>query len=246
MSKSEGYRDDLAFVHDAGFGDFARHAAAELLRQLEAAKIESGLLVELGSGSGILAAELTRTGYDVLGYDLSPAMVQLARKRAPRAEFRCQSFVAARLPQCVAVTAVGEIFNYLLDPRNSLTRLHAVFGRVHRALAPGGLFLFDVATVGREPTGTRRSFREGDGWGCLFEATEYSKQKQLERRIVTFRRVGKTYRRDDEVHRLRLYERDELIKPLRELGFRVSILHSYGKMQFPPGYLSVLARKSKT
>lgn len=246
MSKSEGYRNDLAFVHDAGFGDFARYAAAELLRQLRAAKIDSGLIVELGSGSGILAAALTRAGYNVVGYDISPAMVQLARRRAPRAEFHCQSFLAARLPQCVAVTAIGEIFNYLFDGRNTPSRLQAVFGRVQRALVPGGLFLFDVATVGREPTGTRRSFREGDGWGCLFEATEYPQRKQLERRIITFRRVGKTYRRDDEVHRLRLYERDELISPLRDLGFRVSILPSYGKLQFPPGYLSVLARKDKS
>lgn len=245
MSKSEGYRDDLAFVHDAGFGDFAHHAAAELLRQLRAAKIDSGQLVELGSGSGILAAELTRAGYDVVGYDLSPAMVQLARQRAPQAEFHCQSFLTARLPRCVAVAAIGEIFNYLFDGRNRLPRLHALFGRVHRVLLPGGLFLFDVATVGREPTGTRRSFREGDGWSCLFEATEFPKRKQLERRIITFRQVGKTFRRDDEIHRLRLYDRHELIQPLRDLGFRVSILPSYGKLPFPPGYLSVLARKKK-
>lgn len=246
MSKSEGYRRDLAYIHDAGFGDFARYAAAELIRQLSAATIKSGLLVELGSGSGILAHKLSAAGYDVLGFDISPAMVELARIQAPRAQFRCQSFLGVQPPPCVAVAAVGEIFNYLFDRRNQLARLRSVFRRVHRALAPGGLFLFDVATVGREPTGTRRSFREGDGWACLFEATEFPKTKQLERRIITFRRHGKAFRRDDETHRLRLYDRDELIEPLRELGFRVSILPSYGKLQFPPGYLSVLARKAQS
>jgi len=76
-----GYGADLAYIHDAGFGDFARKSAPGLLAILRQAGIRGGLVVDLGCGSGIWAAELTRRGYDVLGIDISRAMIRLARAR---------------------------------------------------------------------------------------------------------------------------------------------------------------------
>ncbi len=43
----------------------------------------------------------------------------------------------------------------------------------------------------------------------------------MTRRIVSFRRVGEHYRRDDEVHRVRLFEPSEMSAQLRAAGFRV-------------------------
>jgi SAM-dependent methyltransferase len=238
------YRADLAYIHDAGFGHFAEAAAAELRRLLHAQKVTRGRMVELGCGSGIQAERMVRAGYDVTGFDISRDMVDLSRRRVPGAKFECASFLDVEIPPCMAVTAVGEIFNYLFDRRNSLARLKSVFRRVREALAPGGLFLFDVATVGRVPGGRARNFTEGDGWACLYEAEEDYRSKTLTRRIATFRRSGELYRRDDEIHRLRLYERRELLQPLRQLGFRVRTLSGYDKLKFPAGYVGFAARKN--
>ena len=82
------YREDLSFVHDAGFGGFARAAAPHLLDLLRRRGIESGAVVDLGCGSGIWARELVDAGYEALGIDASAAMVRLARRRAPAARFR--------------------------------------------------------------------------------------------------------------------------------------------------------------
>ncbi len=237
------YRADLAYVHDAGFGEFADAAAKSLLELLRVRGPREGLVVDLGCGSGILAAAVAKAGYDVLGFDISRAMVELSRRRVPRGTFRHASVLDAQIPPCVAVTAVGEVFNYLFDRRHSLTRLTELFRRVHRALVPGGLFLFDVALVGRVPDGTRRTYTEDDGWACLYEAEENRRDKLLTRRITTFRKVGRSYRRDHEVHRLRLFERDELAGPLRKLGFRVRAVRRYGDLSFPPGYIAFVARK---
>jgi SAM-dependent methyltransferase len=238
------YRADLAYIHNAGFGGFAAAAAKSLLKLLRAGRVREGLVVDLGSGSGILAASLVESGYDVLGFDISAAMVELSRRRVPQGTFRRASILDAAIPACVAVTAVGEIFNYLFDARQSPGRLKGVFQRVHAALSPGGWFLFDAALPGRVPAGIRRNFTEGEDWACLFEAAEDPRRKRLTRRITTFRKFGDAYRRDYEVHRLRLYERRELLVPLKRLGFRVRSLPSYGALEFPPGYAAFAAQKS--
>src|SRR5262249_57706897 len=102
---ADAYREDLAYIHDAGFGGYARSAAAVLLRALRQAGAERGLVIDLGCGSGILAAEIAAAGYDVLGFDISSAMVALARRHVPQAHFPVQSLWAAYLPPSLAVPA---------------------------------------------------------------------------------------------------------------------------------------------
>jgi SAM-dependent methyltransferase len=238
------YATDLAFIHDAGFGDFAREASAFLIEILRQRGISRGLVVDFGSGSGILAECVSKADYEVLGFDVSRAMIELASKRVPTATFRHESFLDAQLPPCVAVTAIGEIFNYLFDRRNTNARLRGVFRRVHAALRPGGVFVFDVALVGRVPEGIRRGFTAGPDWACLYEACEDPLAHTLERRITSFRKVGEHYRRDAEVHRLRLYRRAPLLADLRAAGFRARTLAGYGATPFPPGYAGFVARKA--
>jgi hypothetical protein len=45
----KGYREDLAYIHDSGFGDYARKAAPGLLRILARNRIGAGLVVDLGA-----------------------------------------------------------------------------------------------------------------------------------------------------------------------------------------------------
>ena len=80
------YGEDLAYVHDAGFTSLAALAADRLIEELHRLS-KGGLVVELGAGSGVAAARLGAAGFDVLGIDASPAMIQLARENAPRATF---------------------------------------------------------------------------------------------------------------------------------------------------------------
>jgi SAM-dependent methyltransferase len=238
------YRDDLATIHDTGFGGPAQAAAAVLLEALRRRGINRGLVVDLGCGSGILAGELSAAGYDILGIDISAAMVSLARQRVPKGRFRCESLLKAELPSCVAVAAVGECFNYLFDASNTERSLAKRIGRIFDALDPGGLFLFDIAEPGRVPgPAPRRTYTEGKDWAVLVTAEEDRRHRSLTRRITTFRQVGEFYRRDHEVHRLRLIPRAAMTALLRGLGFRVRVLRSYGPLPFVRGHVGFLARK---
>src|SRR5262245_1421425 len=181
----EGYKDDLAYIHDAGFGHYAANAA-RVLRDALRGKFAGGLVIDLGCGSGILAQKLTGAGYDVLGIDQSAAMIALARKRAPKAHFQHQSFVSAQLPPCVAVTAIGEIFNYLFDGSNTMPRLRNLLRRIFQALSPGGLLLFDVDGPGRgSKAGRYQVFREGKDWAVLADIEEDRSQNLLTRKIIS-------------------------------------------------------------
>jgi SAM-dependent methyltransferase len=239
-----GYRDDLAYIHDVGFGHFARSGAPFLLKLLRQNGKPDGLVVDLGCGSGILAKALGDAGYRVLGFDLSPAMIDIAGERAPNADLRVGSFLSAKLPPCVAVTAIGEILNYQFDRRNTERALGQLFRRVHDALDAGGLFIFDVATPGRVVgDGPQKSYRENGDWAVLVEAEEDKTRRRLTRRITSFRRVGELYRRDHEVHRLRLFDPPKLTRQLRAAGFRVRTVSGYGELRFPPGLVGFVARK---
>jgi SAM-dependent methyltransferase len=238
----EAYKNDLTYIHDVGFGDFAKNSAPGLLELLRQNGITDGLVVDLGCGSGLWARELSKAHYDVLGIDISPAMIEMARERVPGGNFRVASLLKTDLPQCVAVTSLGECLNYLFDESNSMRELRRLFRRVYLALEPGGVFIFDVAEPGRGK-GPRQKHIEGPDWAVLVGVEEDTRGNQLTRSITLFRKIGESYRRDQEVHRLRLYKRSDVAKELRGVGFRVRTLRAYGDQAMIKGCVGFIARK---
>jgi SAM-dependent methyltransferase len=214
--QSEWYKEDLTYIHDAGFGDFALGSAPGILEILRRNGIRGGLVVDLGCGSGLWARELARARYSTLGIDISEAMIDIARRRVPEAEFRVASVFEAGIPPCNAVTALGEVLNYLFDPGNQ--------------------------EPGQVPRGTKtRGFTEGNDWMVLVEKDE--ERGTLTRRIITFRRAGEHYRRSDEVHRQRLYKAPDVAGELRLVGFRVRTIRGYGRYRLPRAHAAFVARK---
>jgi SAM-dependent methyltransferase len=239
------YGSALARIHDDGFGFHARAAADELLARLARAGHRAGLVVDLGCGSGLLARRMLAAGYEVMGVDQSPAMVALARRRAPEARIERASFVDVEIPPCVAVTAVGEVLGYAFDGRAGRGALRALFARARRALVPGGLLLFDLAGPGRGPaTRPRRTWREGDGWTVCLETLERPAEGTLTRRHVLYVRRGAGWRRGDEVHVLNLHDPRAVLEDLAAAGFRARVLRRYGELRFPRGLAGFAATPS--
>lgn len=206
--------------------------------------MSSGLVVDLGCGGGRWALELNRKGYEAFGVDQSAAFIRLARKNAPQSKFKQGSLWTAQLPECDAVTAIGECLNYRLDGKIRTPELGRLFARVYRALRAGGVFIFDVAGPGRiSESGLRRIGSQGADWAILAETTGDKARQTLVRRIICFREIGRSYRRTDEIHRLQLYRPAEIVRILRRTGFGVECLNSYGAFQLPAGITAFVARK---
>ncbi len=235
------YGSDLSYIHDVGFGGFAAGAAPGLLELLRRNGIDRGLVIDLGCGSGIWAARLAAEGYDVLGFDQSPAMIALARRKAPEARFETDSLFRAALPACAAATSVGECLNYAFDRTNSRRSLARLFARVYRALSPGGVFVFDIAEPGQPAAALARRFVQTQDWAVLVDASEAA--GVLVRRITTYRRNGKIYRRNEETHKLKLYRGTDLVADLRAAGFSARTMRSYGDFDLPQAHTAIVARK---
>ncbi len=239
---AEAYNRDLAYIHNVGFGSFAERSGPGVLDLLRRSGIRAGLVVVLGCGGGLWARQLADAGYGVLGIDLSPHMIALARQRVPEGTFRTVSFLDGDFPPCAAITSLGECFNYLFDERNGQSSLRRLFRQAHRALRPGGLLILDVAEPGRA-RGSHRCFWKGCDWACLVEYVHDQRRNRLTRQITTFRKVGRQYRRAEETHVQQLYEGSRLAGDLRELGFRVRTVRGYGDFRFPKRLVGLIARK---
>jgi SAM-dependent methyltransferase len=241
---NEWYKEDLAYIHDTGHSKYAIESAPGILEILNQNNIRSGLIVDLGCGSGLSALELIKADYRVRGVDISESLIAIARTRVPSAEFRVESMFKTDIPSCNAVISIGECFNYLFDVDNNSQMLVQLFDRIYRALTPGGVFIFDIAEPGQVMPGkTTKGFTEGNDWIVLVEKEEAQAPSILIRRIITLRKVGDNYRRDDEVHHLRLYQATDVAEKLRQVGFQVQIMRSYGQYQLPEAHAAFIARK---
>jgi SAM-dependent methyltransferase len=239
------YGPDQALIHHENFGRLAQIAAEDLLSLLARAGLTGGTVVDLGCGSGILARIVSDAGYDVVGVDISSAMIELARKKAPRATFHVGSLLDLELPAAVAVTGIGEALNYATDPRAGMTELERLAHRVNDALEAGGVFMFDIATPGREG-GARQQWHDRDGWSLYMKAEETGPQS--DRYITIFRRKAEEcYVRTDEHHVLRLYIPEEVAGLLRQAGLEAEVHGDYPGVppDLPPipGWKVILARK---
>jgi len=136
---------------------------------------------------------------------------------------------AVAIPPCDAVVAVGEVLNYM--PERAACA--ALFARVFRALTPGGLFVFDAREPGRGGPPVVRGC-VGRDRAVLTLAIENPARGTLVRAITSFRRVGRRYRRADEIHRLTLLPAADVARRLRTAGFRVRIARAYAVYEAAP------------
>lgn len=238
------YREDLAHIHDTAFGALAEHAAVLVCERLAACGRLHGRVVDLGCGGGVLARRLVDTGYAVRGVDLSEALIARARARVPEGHFEVGSVLDVALETCVAVTAIGEVLGYAFDEANTPARRQALFTRVHAALEPRGVFVFDMAGPERAPAeGVQRVTTSGEGWSVHMEAEADPERRVLTRRITTRRRIDGQERTDHETHRLWLVEPAQVVDELGAAGFEVETVQAYAGLPLPPGLTGFIASR---
>lgn len=238
------YQENLAYVHHKGFGELVGAAGPELLKTFKAHGIVEGHVVDVGCGDGMWLRTLIEAGFAATGIDQSGAFVRLARRTAPRAIVRRASLFRTAFPRCDVMTALGEVFNYLPPGTRTSPSLFRVFLRAHAALRPGGLLVFDLLVSGR-PRLHYETSRIGSDWAIFTQVTEERQRSRLTRHIVAFRRSGRHYTREKEVHVLHVPTRSNVLSALRRAGFIARAGGSYGAFTLARRRLAFVARKPR-
>ena len=145
MSRNEAVRE----AYDRNAASYDRHAALEaevcnrLLDRVAFRRAEPGVVGDLGCGTGLALGALKKTfgKAQVIGLDLSPPMLNLARRQSRLTRpVRLVEADMAALP--LASRSVDLVFSNLALPW--LERWDRVFEDVARVLKPGGMFLFSM------------------------------------------------------------------------------------------------------
>ena len=133
-----------AFNEDANYDALAGH----ILRQLRAHGIHSGIVADLGCGTGDLTLALAKAGYDMIGIDLSEEMLCILREKMY--EQGRQGILLLQQNLCAldlygTVRAAVSTFDTLnhIGPSEQFER---ALCRSALFIEPGGILLVDMNT----------------------------------------------------------------------------------------------------
>jgi SAM-dependent methyltransferase len=130
-----------------------------LLPELERHGLRKGRLLDIGCGTGRAFEPMLRRGWEIVGCDLTPAMLAEARGKYGAA-VPLELADIRELPvfgEFELVWALNDVINYLLDDGD----LERALAGMRANLAPGGLVLFDADTLSLFES----SFASGDDDG---------------------------------------------------------------------------------
>ncbi|HGG05837.1 MAG TPA: class I SAM-dependent methyltransferase, partial [Aliiroseovarius sp.] len=184
-------------------------------------------LFDIGCGDGTWMAAARDMNIDVHGIDISDSFVDMCREKGLEVEL--ESAVLATPPAGTnAVTALGEVLAYAPAAFTPCALI------LSRTLPKGAVFIFDLP--GPDTPETETSV-QGERWS-LTSKTQVD-GKRLTRTIQVDTKDGLS----EEVHQQTLFAADEVADILREFGFDVDIVKSYGPCRLLPGRFGILARK---
>lgn len=206
----------------------AGYAYAPWLERLERLAREHGLtgrhVLDIGCGTGSSFLPLLARGYDVVGCDVSAAMLERARERAPGVPlYLADVRDLPRLGAFELITCLDDVLNYLTDEGD----LVAAFEGIGRNLAPGGVVVWDLnSPLQYAGQFTRHRVVEEAGLFLVWSPTDPSPSagplRTVEATINVFREAGDgRWERSVSVHRQRPWSEAEIRRLCGRAGLRL-------------------------
>ena len=144
------HNDSIAKAIRESYDSLADEYASRIFHELQHKPLDRNLLdrfaantsahgevCDIGRGPGHIARYLRDAGNSVFGLDLSPRMLEQARRFNPDISFREGNMLALDL-QDATLAGIAAFYAIVNIPRESLP---SVFREMHRVLEPGGLLL---------------------------------------------------------------------------------------------------------
>lgn len=204
---------DFAAVYDSFMEEVPRKDwAAFIKNKLNNHNIESGIVLDLGCGTGILTRIMAEYGYDMIGTDASAEMLGVAMEESDdKILYLMQEFNELELYGTVAaVISTCDCMNYITDKEELID----VFRKINNYLEKDGLFIFDINSIYKyeEILGDNTFAETLEDCAYIWENQYESKDKLNFYGLTLFIEDPETgqYNKSYEEHVQRAYSLDEI------------------------------------
>ncbi|WP_321386989.1 class I SAM-dependent methyltransferase [uncultured Enterococcus sp.] len=182
-------------------------------------------ILELACGTGRLAVDFAKAGYEVTALDLSEEMLAIASKRALEKEVEIQ-FVQgdmmelSEVGQYEAITCFSDSLCYMENRRD----VQQVFDEVYQALEEEGTFIFDVHSIHQiDDIFPDYSYHyQTEEFAFLWDSYQGEKAHSIEHFLTFFVKQEENkelFIRKDELHKERTYSLETYLMMLEGSGF---------------------------
>lgn len=223
MNEDNEIYGSFAYVYDKFMDNVPYEKWSEYVQSLlKEYGIEEGLVLDLGCGTGSLTELLADAGYDMIGVDLSPDMLDIAMEKREHSGnsilYLLQDMREFELYGTVrAVVSICDSMNYLPEEADFLQTLRLV----NNYLDPEGIFIFDLNTPYkyRELIGAATIAENREDASFIWENTWYEEEQVNEYDLTIFARTeGGFYQKFQETHYQRAYSLETVKELIRQSG----------------------------
>ena len=191
------------------------------------------LVCDLACGTGNITIPMSRRGYDMIGVDVSPEMLDVARSKNNSGKdilYLCQDMRKLDLyGTCDAFLCMTDGFNYI----TSMESLKKIFNRIRTCfIEPDGIFIFDLSSVYKLKNVLGGNIFIYDKDDMFYTWENSYKEPFCKMELNFFKKDGEVYTRFVESQIQRAYTKKQIENLLIESGF--SKVDVYGGYTFNP------------
>lgn len=188
-------------------------------------------ILELACGTGALAVEFAKAGFEVTGLDLSEEMLTLANDRALEEEVSINWLAGDMLDLTdigtyQAITCFSDSLCYM----QNAAQIQQVFEGVYQLLEESGTFIFDVhSTYQIDKVFPDYSFHDQtEDFAFLWDSYPGESVHSIEHFLTFFvKKEGEIFERFDELHKERTYSLETYKQLLMQSGFKVEVFADF-------------------
>ncbi|MFZ5352122.1 MAG: class I SAM-dependent DNA methyltransferase [Bacillota bacterium] len=180
-------------------------------------------VLDTACGTGNITIPLAKRGCKVYGLDISEDMLAVADCKARKEKLDIKYFSQNMVELDIniefdTVLCMCDGINYILKEED----LYKYFCKVYEHLKSNGLIIFDISSAYKlkYSLGNNTFFQEKNNIYYIWDNIYNEIEKTVEMNIVFFVPQDKLYRKFEEYHIQKAYESKDIIKMLKQAGFR--------------------------
>ena len=224
---------------DLGFSNYTTAITPQLLTFLQQNGWLGRRILDLGCGTGVSASFFAGVGMETTGIDISPQMLEVARKRQEDTGYHVDYLVGdvrqVDFPGAMdLVFCIGNVFNEFM----SMREIKSIVEKAYNALEPGRSFVFDMTTL----RGLGEYIGSGEQILDVSDRLFLAIKNQFTFDLMTTRQAIIIFYQGQDGHwgrfnvhlALRSYPHDRMLRLLEDVGFVIKGSYTTTLEEFDP------------